>query len=602
MKKIVLLFFMALISIACFAQQPKSKTDSILNLLSKHSQKDTIRVNLLIDAFNTKFTEVPDTTIIKLANQALDISTGIHYQKGISNAYRAMGIYYQYLSGDLKKATSYYYKVLYHLNQIKDPKLKTWKELTKASMFANIGTINNDMGNFKKAIEMYNQFSLVYKRNKIPIPANYYVNQGNAHTDLKDYDKAIYFFKEGIEVAKKNNLAVVEAAAWSNLSLCLLRDGQKEQALIAINNSLSQNKILKNDFVSTSSLLNAAMIYAEFKDLDKAEEFGKQAIELSRKINYSILERNSLLTLYEIYVMKNDFKSALTKHLSYINLRDSIFNIEKQADLVKKEVEYKSDQKQLLAMEEIKYQKTIRNYSLFGGLILILAAIGIFIFYKKHRDSVQKQNELVYKAKVADTDMRILRLQMNPHFIFNSLNSISDYISKNDIQTADYYLSKFAKLMRGILENSEEKEIPLEDELKMLELYMQLEGSRLKTKFTYEIKISDDVNPKITMIPPLILQPFVENSIWHGLAGKDGGGKITIEVTRDNTLLNCIVEDNGVGRKGAKPTVGKSYGMKITKDRIELLNKLKNSNASVNLIDLEKGTRVEVKLPFETEA
>ena len=225
----------------------------------------------------------------------------------------------------------------------------------------------------------------------------------------------------------------------------------------------------------------------------------------------------------------------------------------------------------------------------------------LFIGYKRRRSAKEIQNELLLKAKISDTEMRALRLQLNPHFIFNSLNSISDYIGKNDIKTADYYLAKFAKLMRGILENSEEKEIPLADELKMLELYMQLESSRLNHKFTFEIKVEQGIDPETTLVPPLILQPFVENSIWHGLAQKDGAGKIIIEVTKENAMLNCIVEDDGIGRKNASTSNGKSYGMKITKDRIELLNKFKNTNASVNLIDLEKGTRVEVKLPFEEE-
>ena len=132
---------------------------------------------------------------------------------------------------------------------------------------------------------------------------------------------------------------------------------------------------------------------------------------------------------------------------------------------------------------------------------------------------------------------------MNPHFIFNSLNSIADYINKNDTKSADYYLAKFAKLMRGILENSLEKEIPLSEELKILESYIQLEMSRLQNKFGYEITTAENINPENVFVPPMILQPFVENSIWHGLSKKDNGGKITISVSKTGNLLNCIVED-----------------------------------------------------------
>ncbi len=154
--------------------------------------------------------------------------------------------------------------------------------------------------------------------------------------------------------------------------------------------------------------------------------------------------------------------------------------------------------------------------------------------------------------------------------------------------------------MRGILENSEEREISLADELRMLELYMQLEASRLGGKFTYDIRIDEDIDAQRVLVPPLILQPFVENSIWHGIAGREGEGRITVEVTRENDMLNCLVEDDGVGRHNGVKHIGKkSYGMSITRDRIDMLNKLKNANASVNIIDLQQGTRVEVKLPLD---
>jgi LytS/YehU family sensor histidine kinase len=230
--------------------------------------------------------------------------------------------------------------------------------------------------------------------------------------------------------------------------------------------------------------------------------------------------------------------------------------------------------------------------------VVLLSGIFLFIGFRNRQRIKQNQKELLLKAKISDVELKALRLQMNPHFIFNSLNSIGDYIQKNDTDKADYYLTKFAKLMRGILENSEEKEIPIASEIKMLELYMQLEASRLDNKFTYEFKIDEDIDIEAILIPPLILQPFVENSIWHGMKDKVGNGKIIIEITKENKMLNFGIEDNGVGRSLAKKGDQKSYGMKITKDRLEVLNKLKNTNASVCVIDLDQGTRIEVKLPI----
>ena len=141
--------------------------------------------------------------------------------------------------------------------------------------------------------------------------------------------------------------------------------------------------------------------------------------------------------------------------------------------------------------------------------------------------------------------------------------------------------------------------LPLSEELKMLEFYMDLESLRFKNKFNYEIKIADDINPENTFIPPMILQPFVENSILHGLSKKENNGKITIHIDKIEDLLKCTIEDNGIGRKNPNENLGKSYGVKLTRERIALFEKSKNSDSGVFYTDLEAGTRVELRLPLE---
>jgi len=160
--------------------------------------------------------------------------------------------------------------------------------------------------------------------------------------------------------------------------------------------------------------------------------------------------------------------------------------------------------------------------------------------------------------------------------------------------------------MRLILENSEKKEVRLSDDLHALELYMQLESLRMNNKFTYEIKVSEDIDIENTLVPPLLLQPFVENSIWHGIATKQGAGKILIKIEKENEMIKCIIEDDGIGRARSgilKEETGSaaknSLGMKITRARIEIINKLKKSKAGVELSDLSEGTKVELKLPLE---
>src|SRR5690606_15381521 len=195
--------------------------------------------------------------------------------------------------------------------------------------------------------------------------------------------------------------------------------------------------------------------------------------------------------------------------------------------------------------------------------------------------------------------------QMNPHFIFNSLNSISDFILRNDLHAADYYLGKFAKLMRMILENSHEREITLYDDLNILRIYMELEAMRMGRRFVYDIQIDPSIDPETTLVPPLLLQPFVENSIWHGFARLSEGGKIVIKVRQEDDMIHFIIEDNGIGRSqtarreesnNTKEKV--SMGMRITQDRIDIINKIKKANAEMAFSNLQQGLRVDLKLPL----
>lgn len=203
---------------------------------------------------------------------------------------------------------------------------------------------------------------------------------------------------------------------------------------------------------------------------------------------------------------------------------------------------------------------------------------------------------------MADTENKVLHLQLNPHFIFNSLNSISDYISKHQTDKANYYLSKFAKMIREVLENSERPEIPIAEDIKLLETYIQLEALRLGNDLCYEISVDAGIDSEATLVPPLIAQPFVENSIWHGLSGLDRQARITIRVQKEDGMINYIVEDNGIGREQAghkTPAGRRSMGVGITRERIDIINKTRRTQASIEMYDLSAGTRVELRLPLE---
>lgn len=239
--------------------------------------------------------------------------------------------------------------------------------------------------------------------------------------------------------------------------------------------------------------------------------------------------------------------------------------------------------------------------------ILIIGGAGFAVFYFRI-EMIRKRNVLMndinaYKQK-------ILRQQMNPHFIFNTLNSIQYFLLDEDTTSSLKYLTKFAKLMRIVLDNSQHTFVPVEDEIRGLDLYLELEALRFEESFGYEIKIDDALNTYEYKVPALLLQPYVENSIRHGLLHKKDKGFIKIEIKLKNNSLFCIIEDNGVGRKRAeeikmsKGPLKKSLGSKITEDRIKVLNSLYSDEIDINYVDLHdedgqpRGTRVEISLPF----
>ncbi len=194
-----------------------------------------------------------------------------------------------------------------------------------------------------------------------------------------------------------------------------------------------------------------------------------------------------------------------------------------------------------------------------------------------HQKALQRQQELTLKNEVKEAEMQSLRSQMNPHFMFNSINSINNYILKNEKETASRYLTTFARLMRSILDNSQRKEISLNKELETLKWYMELEAARLEHSFDYKINITADVDAENILIPPLVLQPFVENAIWHGLNYRQDKGFIDIDIScRKNEDLTIKIKDNGIGRKAAEkysnPGKHKSCGIATTVNRIKMLN------------------------------
>ncbi|MVM34277.1 hypothetical protein GO755_29875 [Spirosoma sp. HMF4905] len=248
----------------------------------------------------------------------------------------------------------------------------------------------------------------------------------------------------------------------------------------------------------------------------------------------------------------------------------------------------------------------------FRGLLLVLISGIIYmgLQYRIRQVKRQESQKTAFNKQLAAMEMQALRAQMNPHFIFNSLNSINRFIMKNESEKASDYLAKFSKLIRLILHHSSMPVVTLESELESLQLYLTLESLRFDDQFTFSIHVGEEVEPAYTELPPMIIQPYVENAIWHGLMHKEGGGRITIDWQVEKGALICTIEDNGIGRKKSaelkskSATRTKSLGMQITSNRLKLSQLLDGRQPTVHIQDLvdpdgePAGTSVTVRIPI----
>lgn len=545
-------------------------------------------------------------TAINFYQQAYPIFEAKKDYLNVAKVLNGMGICYMY-SSNYTKALETYIQAL-HYYEI-DEQTHT---LGYANVLSNIGLIYGRMEyKLQFSLEYYERALRIYEQNDYKLGiANTLSNMANVYDNLNEPLKAIDLQKQAYNIFEAIGNKPGMVSALTNIGIAYTSVPDYQQTIHYLQQTLPIYKEMGNinnlgivEYYMGEAFMEMPISQA---NLSKAEQHLNQAVILGKETNNMQTQADSYNLLSKLYSKKSDFKRALEYKELAIALKDSLNSQDLKDEITRLEVKYEyekqanldkaeNEKKQALAQAEVERHKLIRNGSILGGVVLISGILLGFGMYWRKRQAE-------FNAKVSDTELKALRAQMNPHFIFNSLNSINDFISKNDVESASNYLTKFAKIMRQTLENSMQNDIPLEEDLKMLELYLQVESMRLNNKFTYAINIENSIDLENTLVPPLILQPFIENSIWHGLSNKASDGHIDISIKKEDNMLVCTVDDNGVGRT-LKPEVdstgNKSLGIRITKSRIDILNKKKHANGSLKMIDKEQGVRVEVKLPLQ---
>lgn len=440
-------------------------------------------------------------------------------------------------------------------------------------VFSGMGTIYDKTSENKKATEVYDKVTALCEESGITIRlAWHYLNLGNCYLNEGQADKAAMYFRKAI-ICKDDISSHARAAASANLGFCSFESGNNEEAL----GFFDKAEALYRDFIppdtaNISVIMNGrGRIYAKSGDTRAAIQNYTQAAELARKDkNFKQLAQvcKDISTLYKD---NEDYKTAYEYLLLYDDFHQKAIEELNSKLLIENEVKYEAEKK-------------------------------------------EKEAELL-RLQATELQLKALRAQMNPHFMYNALNSIQHYITSYEISSASNYLAKFAKLMRQSLDYSEMQVISLEKEVEFLENYLYINKKlRFQDKLEYELKVDPEIEDDITGVPTMIVQPYVENAIEHGLRMKKDG-KVTVEfLLQDEDTLKCVIQDNGIGRKQAfelkaRGTYGhkhKSRGTDITEQRLNLLKSKDGKCGGVTIIDLydsttgeSTGTRAEILIPIQ---
>lgn len=452
----------------------------------------------------------------------------------------------------------------------------------------------------------------------------YYNSIGVFYRELHLHEKA----KENMTLALDNILELIEKEnrnelqSWraiiiSNISMVHSNQGFHQKAIDGQRQSIKIRKqIDRAQLIGSNYILMGEMFFKDGK-IDSALHYLKLGLPLVRKVRHRARELLAYEYLSKSYSEIGNHAMAFKAAEMRYHLNDSLYGSRQLSDLIglewKRNLESKQNEiklleaQQILQSDNLHRQQVIKNLTI--GIGAMLFAFGLWLYINLKQNS-RKQKVLLqekFNRQIIETEMTALKSQMNPHFLFNTLNSIKLFIVRNEAKKASDYLTKFSRLVRLILQYSSEKLISVEQELEILQLYILMEKLRLEDNFEVIIDIQDNLDISTHMLPPMLLQPFVENAIWHGLSTlKHRKRKLVLTFLTEGTYLICSIEDNGVGRAKAKSnqqgTLRKSLGMKITSERINLINQMFDQECALTIEDIHvdnkpSGTKVIIKIP-----
>ena len=436
-----------------------------------------------------------------------------------------------------------------------------------------------------------------------------YQNIGEAMEEQGKLNEALENYQIALGYDRQLGSIRGETICKNSIAQIYIKQGRTEEALKVLKPILVESKSLGDKFITSSIEINLGWAMMQLKNYKESEKHLLAGLSMAQKYNMPRSISQAYILLSQLSETSGNPQKALDYYKLASQFDEEISNernLRYVNDIIMRyDTEKKNNQIQMLAKEnELVKVKLRKNNTILltSGIALALLAGIFYILYRQH----QLKNE----KKLLSLEQTMLRSQMNPHFLFNSLNSIKLYIINNEKKNAVHYLNKFSKLVRKILEASSLKEISLAEELETVELYMNIENIRFSNEINFTIAIDDHIDVDTVKIPSLILQPFLENALWHGLSSKEGEKNIQLHISKENDrFINIAIIDNGVGReasekiKRAKVLKRKSIGIDITKERLANFSKDYQNSFTINFQDLYDeahqaiGTQVNLHIP-----
>lgn len=440
-----------------------------------------------------------------------------------------------------------------------------------------------------------------------------YYTLGTSYADEslgRNPQKADSLLNLGVEYSRSLSDTFYISRALANLGWNSYLAKDFDEAIDRYNESLRYSIPAGRHANAANALGNLGTIYRDKGKLNLALKYYSRSIEESMKED----DAYNLYWVYkdmsDMYLSEGDTSKAYTYYVLYKKYNDSYeksSNVKGMTDAkIRYEAEARNKELELLSLR-INNQRLVIYGS--AGLFVLSAALFVLILSRAKINSKRRISEM--KRKIAEITQANLRQQMNPHFIFNTLNSIQYYMYQHDKLATNNYLTKFSSLMRKVLENSQHTSVPLRDELDALNLYLELEKIRFKDKFDYEINVEEEIDPILYKIPTMLIQPYVENSICHGLVPSEEKGLVKVDLKLKKQYIQCVIEDNGIGREAALARSAHkknhhSIGTQIVNSRLDLVNALYGTELKTIYTDLKDsdgaplGTRVEIHIPILT--